>query len=66
MVITSNRALEEWYRLFPDALLASAAMDRLLHHAHTLVLEGNSFRNPPRGTRAEPRQLATAGGRKGR
>ncbi len=66
MVITSNRALEEWYRLFPDALLASAAMDRLLHHAHTLVLEGNSFRNPPRGARAEERQLATAGGRKGR
>jgi DNA replication protein DnaC len=62
MIITSNRAFEEWYRLFPDALLASAAMDRLLHHAHTHVLEGHSFRNPPRGTRAEARPLSMSGG----
>lgn len=47
MVITSNRAIEEWYPLFKDDLMASAAMDRLLHHAHVLVMEGNSFRNPP-------------------
>ncbi len=45
MVITSNRAIEEWYPLFGDALMASAAMDRLLHHAQTIVMEGNSFRN---------------------
>lgn len=30
IVITSNRAIEEWPTLFGDALLASAAMDRLL------------------------------------
>jgi len=47
MIITSNRALEEWYPLFPDDLMASAAMDRLLHHAHVVVMEGHSFRNPP-------------------
>jgi DNA replication protein DnaC len=47
MIVTSNRDLEEWHPLFHDALLASAAMDRLLHHAHTVVLEGHSFRNPP-------------------
>jgi DNA replication protein DnaC/transposase len=46
-VLTSNRALEEWYPLFGNALLASAALDRLLHHAHVLVLEGDSYRNPP-------------------
>jgi DNA replication protein DnaC len=46
-VITSNRALEELASLFGDALLASAALDRLLHHAHVLVLEGDSYRNPP-------------------
>ena len=34
MIITSNRALEEWYPLFVDDLMASAAMDRLLHHGH--------------------------------
>lgn len=47
MLITSNRALEEWYPLFRDDLMASAAMDRLLHHAHVVVMQGNSYRNPP-------------------
>lgn len=43
-LITSNRDITEWYPLFGDALLASAAMDRLLHHSHVLVLEGHSYR----------------------
>lgn len=44
MVLTSNRAIEEWPPLFVDELLASAAMDRLLHHAHVLEIDGESFR----------------------
>jgi len=52
MIVTSNRALEEWYPLFPDDLMASAAMDRLLHHAHVVALEGHSYRNPPGTKRA--------------
>jgi len=48
MIITSNRAIEEWYGLFPDDLMASAAMDRLMHHAEVVVLEGQSYRNPRR------------------
>ncbi|HSN84640.1 MAG TPA: IS21-like element helper ATPase IstB [Polyangiales bacterium] len=51
MILTSNRAIEEWYPLFLDELMASAAMDRLLHHAHLVVIEGNSFRNPPAAKR---------------
>lgn len=47
-VFTSNRAVDEWYPLFGDALLASAAMDRLLHHSEVLTLEGESYRNPPK------------------
>jgi DNA replication protein DnaC len=35
-----------------DALLASAAMDRLLHHAHVIDIEGESYRNPPSKRRA--------------
>ncbi|GMU05426.1 hypothetical protein ASNO1_16790 [Corallococcus caeni] len=53
-VITSNRAIEEWPPLFGDPLMASAAMDRLLHHAHVLVIEGDSFRNPPPTRRRKP------------
>jgi DNA replication protein DnaC len=47
MILTSNRALDEWHPLFLDDLIASAAMDRILHHAHVVVLEGHSYRNPP-------------------
>lgn len=47
VIVTSNRALEEWYPLFLDDLMASAAMDRLLHHSHLVVMEGHSYRNPP-------------------
>jgi DNA replication protein DnaC len=46
MIVTSNRDLQEWHPLFGDALLASAAMDRLLHHAHVIEIEGESYRNP--------------------
>ncbi|MEQ9317826.1 MAG: IS21-like element helper ATPase IstB [Polyangiaceae bacterium] len=46
-IVTSNRDVEELGVLFGDPLLASAAMDRLLHDAHVLRLEGDSFRNPP-------------------
>jgi DNA replication protein DnaC len=46
MIVTSNRALEEWPPLFVDELLASAAMDRVQHYAHVVVIEGRSFRQP--------------------
>lgn len=60
MILTSNRAIDEWPPLFGDALLASAAMDRLLHHAQVLdVKEGDSYRNPPtKGSRASRKREA--------
>jgi len=47
LILTSNRDIGEWYAMFGDALLASSAMDRLLHHSHVVTLEGHSYRNPP-------------------
>lgn len=47
-IFTSNRSMEEWAPLFGDPLLATAAMDRLLHHAHVVEMLGDSYRNPPR------------------
>lgn len=44
IIITSNRAFEEWAELFGNDLLASAALDRLTHHAQTLVMRGASYR----------------------
>lgn len=46
-ILTSNRDVHELSALFGDPLLASAAMDRLLHHAHVIELVGDTFRNPP-------------------
>lgn len=44
-VITSNRAYKKWYEIFNnDATMTSAALDRLLHHAETIQLDGKSFR----------------------
>ena len=51
-MLTSNRAIEEWYPMFRDELMGSAATDRRLHHAHVVVMEGNSFRNPPKARMA--------------
>lgn len=51
IIMTSNRALPEWPPLFLDALIASAAMDRLLHDATVIEMEGESYRNPPPGRR---------------
>lgn len=43
ILVTSNRALEEWGEVFDDDLLASAALDRLTHHSHTVVIQGESY-----------------------
>lgn len=44
ILVTSNRAPAEWPDLFGNPLLASAGLDRLAHHAETLVITGSSFR----------------------
>lgn len=53
IIITSNRAFPEWPELFGEPLLASAALDRLGHDAHQIVLTGDSYR-----TRATRRRSA--------
>jgi DNA replication protein DnaC len=45
MILTSNRACKEWPTIFNhDSPLTSAVLDRLLHHADTIIIEGKSFR----------------------
>jgi len=44
-IITSNRAFKQWPEIFNnDSTLTSAILDRLLHHAETLLIEGKSYR----------------------
>lgn len=45
IVISTNRAYKSWPEIFNnDSTLTSALLDRLLHHAETVVIEGKSFR----------------------
>jgi DNA replication protein DnaC len=45
IVVTSNRAFKEWPKIFNnDSTLTAAILDRLLHHAETVIIEGKSFR----------------------
>lgn len=45
IVLTSNRAYKEWPKIFNnDSTLTSAILDRLLHHAETILIEGKSYR----------------------
>lgn len=44
-IITTNRVFKKWVEIFNnDSTLTSAVLDRLLHHAETITLEGRSFR----------------------
>lgn len=54
LIVTSNRAFEEWPEVFNNDLLASAALDRLTHHTHMLVIRGDSFRQLHRKKEVSP------------
>lgn len=43
-VLTSNRGFEEWGSIFLDDVMATALIDRILHHCHLVNIRGNSFR----------------------
>jgi DNA replication protein DnaC len=44
MILTSNRGFAEWGEVFGDPVVATALLDRLLHHAVVIQIEGSSFR----------------------
>jgi len=44
MILTSNRGFAEWGELFGDPVVATALLDRLLHHAVVVQIEGASYR----------------------
>ena len=45
IVLTTNKVFKHWPSIFNnDSTLASAILDRLLHHAETIVIEGKSYR----------------------
>jgi DNA replication protein DnaC len=44
MIMTGNRGFGEWADIFGDPVVATALLDRLLHHAVVVPIEGNSYR----------------------
>lgn len=44
LIITSNQAFSEWDSIFGDNMMTVAAIDRLVHHADIIQIEGESFR----------------------
>jgi DNA replication protein DnaC len=44
MLIASNRAVGEWGTVFGDAVVATAILDRLLHHSQVITIRGDSYR----------------------
>jgi len=45
IILTSNKAFKQWPAIFNgDSTITSAVLDRLLHHAETVLIEGSSYR----------------------
>ena len=44
LLITTNQLITHWGTVFGDDVLAAAIFDRLLHHSHTLMIQGDSYR----------------------
>ncbi|MFN5702019.1 MAG: ATP-binding protein [Betaproteobacteria bacterium] len=44
ILVTSNRSVSEWGGVFGDAVVATAILDRMLHHSHVITIRGDSSR----------------------
>jgi len=56
VVITSNLVFSQWDRIFKDPMTTAAAIDRLVHHAIILELNGSSYRNDQAMKRTKPKE----------
>jgi DNA replication protein DnaC len=64
IILTSNISFAQWGNLLGDEILATALLDRLLHHAEILPINGHSYRMKERqaGLSAQPETALTAVG----
>lgn len=44
IILTSNKGFSEWGEVLGDAVIATAILDRLLHHSHVINIRGESYR----------------------
>ena len=64
VILTTNRGIAQWGEIFEDTTVAAAILDRLLHHATVLQIDGDSYRM--RGHRAKLEQLRAGLGTTGK
>ena len=53
-VLASNKGFEEWGEVFGDDVMATALVDRLLHHCHVVNIRGNSYRSGTTPSSGQP------------
>jgi len=58
-ILTSNRPLEDWPKLFGDTPAVAAFLDRLMHHSHLIEIRGKSYRLHESSQAARQRQAKT-------
>jgi DNA replication protein DnaC len=61
LLITSNHPFSAWDSIFPDNMMAVAAVDRLVHHADIIELTGESYRKRAQADRKKERQNQKSG-----
>ena len=59
LVVTTNLPFSEWPTIFPNAATATALIDRLVHHAEILTIEGDSYRRRVAEAKRKPPRPAS-------
>jgi len=55
VIVTSNLVFSRWGETLGDDVVAAATIDRLVHHAHVIALDGDSYRTRAHRTSMQPR-----------
>src|SRR5438552_1795980 len=66
MIVTSNKPFSAWGEIFGDDAVATAMLDRLVHHAEILALKGDSYRLRGKDLDSRPRPALTLERQRGR
>ena len=64
LLLTTNRPFSEWPQVFPNATCVVSLIDRIIHHAEMLAIDGESYRAREARERTEQRATRKRKGRR--
>ena len=64
LLLTTNRPFSEWSQVFPNAACVVSLIDRIIHHAEILAIDGESYRAREARESAEQRAAQKKKGRR--